>query len=79
MVKTALQPGKDTFVRWSAAQQGFDLVIRPTGPGAITVDYAAIVEQWPAGAKPLPPRRANVMPFDTSDSTTLEGTRRFSW
>ncbi|MDB5423200.1 MAG: peptidase family [Phenylobacterium sp.] len=78
-VKMALRPGGQTRVGWVAAPSGVDLVIRPGGPGAIDVGYAATLERWPAGVTPLPKRPAAVMAFDTSDSTFVVGTRRFSW
>jgi hypothetical protein len=77
--KLALKPGGDTRLAWEAAPQGIDLVIRPSGPGAIDVGYAATLERWPAGVTPLPKRPADLMAFDTSDSTFVVGTRRFSW
>ena len=75
----ALMPGKDTIVQWAAAPQGLDLVIRPGGPGKMQVGYIATLERWPAGVAPLPKRPPSVMPFDTSDSTSLVGRRSFSW
>jgi hypothetical protein len=78
-VKTPIKPGGNALVRWSAAQPGFDVVIHPGGPGKLTAYYSATIEHWPAPAKPLPPRPKDVMPFDTSDSTVLEGSRSFSW
>ena len=78
-VHMPMKPGGDTLINWSAAPQGFDLTIQPGGPGQLTVDYDAILEHWPAGAPPLAKRPANLMPFDTSDSTNLIGTRHFSW
>jgi hypothetical protein len=77
--KLPLKPGGDTRMSWVAAPQGVDLVIRPGGPGAIDVGYAAVLERWPAGVAPLPKRPADVMAFDNSDSTFVVGTRRFSW
>jgi hypothetical protein len=75
-----IKPGpKGEIVRWSAAQPGFDVVVRPGGPGKLAVSYAAWIERWPAAARPLPPRPKDVMPFDMSDSTLLEGARSFSW
>jgi hypothetical protein len=74
-----MKPGVDTRILWSGAPEGVDLLIRPTGPGKLTVEYSANLEGWPASAGRLPPRPPNVMGFDTSDSTTVEGTRRFSW
>nr|MEA2798482.1 hypothetical protein [Phenylobacterium sp.] len=78
-VRLPMKPGGDTLVNWAAAQPGFDLVIRPGGPGKLQVDYEVPVERWPPGATPLPRRPANVMPFDLSDSTFLTGTRRLAW
>jgi hypothetical protein len=74
-----MKPGATMRVQWSAAPQGVQLALRPAGRGSLAVDYSAIVEQWPASVPPLPPRPAEVMPFGTSDSTVLEGARRFSW
>ncbi|MFL5297312.1 MAG: M20/M25/M40 family metallo-hydrolase [Phenylobacterium sp.] len=78
-VRLPMKPGGDTLVSWAAAQPGFDVVIRPGGPGKLTTLYRATIEAWPAQAKPLPPRPRGVMPFDLSDSTVIEGSRRFSW
>ncbi|MEO8114729.1 MAG: M20/M25/M40 family metallo-hydrolase [Phenylobacterium sp.] len=78
-VKAPLRPGAWSRLRWEAAPGGVDLVLRPGGPGALEVRYAATLESWPAAAKPLPARPATVMAFDTSDSTLVTGTRRFVW
>jgi hypothetical protein len=78
-VHVPIKPGGEALIRWSAAQPGFDLVVRPGGPGKLTAFYSATVERWPAQAKPLPPRPKDVMPFDLSDSTVVEGSRSFSW
>ncbi|MGH6966459.1 MAG: hypothetical protein ACREE0_18405, partial [Phenylobacterium sp.] len=77
--KLALKPGGETLMGWLAAPQGVDIVIRAGSPGALDVGYAATLERWPAGVTPLPRRPADVMAFDTSDSTFVVGTRRFSW
>jgi hypothetical protein len=53
--------------------------MRAAAPGAIDVGYSATLERWPAGVTPLPKRPPDVMAFDTSDSTYVVGTRRFSW
>jgi hypothetical protein len=78
-VRLPMKPGGATRLIWTAAQPGFDVVIQPGGPGKLTVDYRATLERWPAGVAPLPPRPANVAPFDLSDSTLVVGARRFSW
>jgi hypothetical protein len=78
-VHRQMKPGGDTIVRWSAAQAGYDVVITPGGPGKLTAEYSVTEERWPAGVPPLPPRPKDVAPFDISDSTVVEGVRRFSW
>ena len=78
-LKMPLKPGGDTRIGWVAAPEGVDLVIRPGGPGALDVGYAATLERWPAGVKALPKRPADLMAFGASDSTFVVGTRRFSW
>jgi hypothetical protein len=79
MANVPVRPGGDLRLRWSDAQNGLDLALKPVGPGKLTVSYSATVERWPAQAKPLPPRPKDVMPFDLSDSTAIEGSRSFSW
>lgn len=75
----ALKPGANTVLRWAAAPQGLDVVLKPGGPGKLEVGYVATLERWPPKAKPLPKRPADVSGFDDSDSTTLTGRRSFSW
>jgi len=77
--KLALKPGGETLMTWAAAPQGVDILIRAAAPGALDVGYAATLERWPAGVTPLPKRPPALMAFDTSDSTYVVGTRRFSW
>jgi hypothetical protein len=74
-----MKPGAAVDLRWVAAQTGFDVFLRAGGPGKLEVAYTVTVERWPAAAKPLPPRPKDVMPFDVSDSTLLNGKRTFSW
>jgi hypothetical protein len=73
------RPGKPARLRWAAAPQGITLTFRPKGKGELEVRYASITEAWPAEARPLPPRPAEIMPFDTSDSLMVAGTERFAW
>jgi hypothetical protein len=73
------RPGQWTHVRWEAAPGGFEVAFKPVRPGAIEVRYAAVTEAWPAAAKPLPQRPADVMGFDVSDSTVVTGSRRLTW
>jgi len=78
-VHLPMTPGGDTLIQWAAAQQGFDLIIQPGGPGKLTLQYDATLERWPDGVPPLPKRPANLMGFDMSDSTLMEGTRTWTW
>jgi hypothetical protein len=77
--RAPMKPGAWLRIRWDAAQAGFDVGLRPGGPGALDLAYAATIERWPSAATSLPARPRDVMPFDLSDSTVLQGRRRFSW
>lgn len=71
--------GQWSHLRWSASSDGVDITFRPPGPGALEVRHAAISEQWPQGALPLPPRPTDLAGFDLSDSTVVIGQGRFTW
>lgn len=73
------KPGQWVRIRWVAAPEGLRVGFRAAAPGAVEVRYATVTEAWPTGAEPLPPRPAEAMAFDTSDSTIAAGTRRFTW
>ena len=73
------RPGAATFIRWQAAPEGLVLSFKPSGPGALTVAYAAYRRQWPSGAKPLPPLPADLMDWDMFGSTVNAGTLRSAW
>ena len=77
--RIALRPGGKNHLTWEAAPQGVDLMLRPGGPGELTVRYRAVTERWPAGVPALPPRPADVMAFGASDATQLVGVRSFKW
>lgn len=72
--ETARKPTDKTWtrLRWQADPGPVRLVVRP-GAGPVAVRYAVVSEGWPAGARPLPPRPSDVMPFDVSDSTVVTG------
>jgi len=78
-VGKALNAGKWSRIWWEAEPAGVEIVFRAAPGGTLDVRHAATLERWPAGAKPLPPRPAEVVPFYTSDSTVVAGTRRFTW
>ncbi|HEX5378391.1 MAG TPA: M20/M25/M40 family metallo-hydrolase [Phenylobacterium sp.] len=73
------KPGQWTRLRFEAVPQGIAVGFRAAAPGEIETRYSAVTEGWPAEARPLPPRDARTMAFDNSDSTTVIGSRRFSW
>lgn len=75
-----IPPGKAAAFNVAAAPpEGFDVTVHPAGPGKLEVGWSANLDDWPRAAPPLPKRPPDVMPFDTSDSTLLIGTRRFNW
>ena len=78
--RVLIPPGKAARLSLNAPPAaGFDITLRPAGPGKLQVSYAASLDAWPRTAPPLPGRPANVMPFAVSDSTGLFGTRSLSW
>lgn len=78
-VNLALAAGQLSRLRWAAATQGFDVLLKAAGPGTMVVRYNAKQESWPAGVPPLPPRPADVMGFADTGSTYVTGSRRLAW
>lgn len=78
-VAQPLPAGQWVRVMWQSPGDGPDFVIRAGSPGRLDVRYSAGFERWPAGVAPLPPRPADVIAWDTSDSTFVAGTRAFTW
>ena len=78
-IKVLNKPGTATRIHLTAMPKGLVLTFRPVGPGELQVRYSATSEGWPTGAKPLPPRDDRTMAFDLSDSTTVVGSKKFSW
>lgn len=74
-----LAAGKWVRVIWATSGPPLELSVKPTGRGRLDVAYVAGIDVWPAEAKPLPARPADLMPWDDSDSTFLTGTRAFTW
>jgi len=74
-----LPAGKWVKVFWWTPGQGLDLAIKPAGPGRLEVRYSAGFDRWPATATPLPPRPADLVAWDSSDSTFVTGTRAYAW
>jgi len=68
------RPGEWSHLVWTAPKGRFVLSFRPEGHGRLEARWAVIARRWPGGAKPLPPRPANLMPWRLSDSTALTGT-----
>ncbi len=75
----ALKPGAWTRVSWAAPAGGLSLrLVGPAG-GALQLRYVELFDGWPAQARPLPPRPADLAPFDTSDSLVVCGSRALGW
>ena len=72
-------PGGSARIGWEAPTEGLTLTFRAAGPGAIDVKYSTVIDQWPAEAKPLPARPADLMAIGTSGATIVGGARRFTW
>ncbi|MFA7264620.1 MAG: M20/M25/M40 family metallo-hydrolase [Caulobacter sp.] len=72
-VTLTTKPGQWTHLRLAGVPGGSQIVLTPGGPGATDIRYAVIDARWPAGARPLPPRPLDVMPFDLSDSAVVTG------
>ena len=64
---------------WEAPTEGLTLTFHAPSPGAIEIGYATVIDQWPADAKPLPARPADLMASGTSGATIVGGARKFTW
>jgi hypothetical protein len=73
------EPRKPVRVRWHAPGETLRLAFKPSGPGELTVGWAAVREAWPAGARPLPQRPAEVMASGSSDTAVTTGRTTLSW
>ncbi|WP_293401294.1 M20/M25/M40 family metallo-hydrolase [Phenylobacterium sp.] len=71
--------GGSARIAWEAPTEGLTLTFRAPSPGAIEVKYSTVIDQWPAEAKPLPARPADLMASGTSGATIVGGARRFTW
>jgi hypothetical protein len=78
-VSLPLPAGQWVRVNWASAGEGLELAIQTAQRGRLDVRYVAGFDRWPATAAPLPPRPADLMPWDDSDSTFVSGTRAFAW
>ncbi|HEY8616986.1 M20/M25/M40 family metallo-hydrolase [Phenylobacterium sp.] len=74
-----LPAGQWSRISWEGAPQGLKLRLAPSASGGVDLRYSIGLDSWPAGIAPLPPRPATQMPFDTSDTTIVTGTRRLAW
>ncbi len=48
-------------------------------PGSLEIQHAAISDDWPADATPLPERPPELMPWGLSDTHIVTGTSKFDW
>ncbi|MBX7247568.1 MAG: M20/M25/M40 family metallo-hydrolase [Caulobacteraceae bacterium] len=77
-----VQAGRPYRVRWyaPASGPGFYFSFRSRVPhGSVRVQWAALRDGWPAGARPLPSRPANVMAMNSSDATVITGEQTLRW
>lgn len=73
-VTVAAKAGAWSRLRLTGAPQPSEVRIPSRPPGStIEVRYAVFDEHWPASATALPPRPADLMPFDLSDSSVTTG------
>ncbi len=66
-------------LRWYGPGPSVRIAFRPSAAGRITVAYAALSDGWPAGARPLQPRPADVMATGSSDASVVTGSSTLSW
>lgn len=71
--------GKAMRLRWYAAGDSLRIAFKPTGPGSVTIGWAAVRDGWPAAARPLPRRPANVMATGSSDTSVTTGETTLRW
>lgn len=73
-----LTPTEPVSLRWVGSNR-VELVLRPAGPGRLQARAAALLPGWPAGAQPLPPMPADVMPWNVGGSTLVSRTHSLAW
>jgi hypothetical protein len=69
--KPSRRPGQWTHILWDADPAGLTIAFRTPGP--VEARWSQLTDGWPMGARPLPPRPADAMPWMDSDSTLLIG------
>jgi len=73
--------GKPYRVRWYPSDNGMVRVSTVPGArhGTVRVQWAALRDGWPADARPLPARPADIMPLSSSDATVVTGEQTLRW
>ena len=73
--------GRPFRIRWySASAAPVAFALRPAAPhGTVRVQWAALRDGWPADARPLPSRPADVMPQSSSDASVVTGEQTLRW
>lgn len=71
--------GQTARLRWRAAPEGVTVSFKPSGRGALHIDYADWTPGWPTRAKPVPPMPADVMGWDMAGSTVAVGRLTERW
>jgi hypothetical protein len=72
-------PSRSGHLRWRGDARDLEIAFRPGQARALNVRYGLVTPGWPAGAKPLPSRPAQVMAYDLSDALFTTGEERLTW
>ncbi|WP_374579331.1 M20/M25/M40 family metallo-hydrolase [Phenylobacterium sp.] len=75
-------PGASARISWEGfgdGSTGLVVRFRAAGPGALQADYAAVLPQPPAGARPLPQPPPELAGFGESGAALIGGARKFVW
>jgi hypothetical protein len=80
-VKWLTKPGETNHLRWAGADRPIILAFRPVKPdaGLAEVDYGTVLENWPAGARPLPGPIIPAAPWGMNGSTGVIGKAIVRW
>lgn len=63
------RPNQLGEIMWTAPARGLAIDLAPDGRGRVAARLSALRDGWPAGARPLPPRPKDTMPWYNSDTS----------
>ncbi|MET0270899.1 MAG: hypothetical protein ABW173_10770, partial [Sphingomonas sp.] len=73
------QAGRLGRLTWTGRDQALTMMFTPRGPGRLVARVAFLTDGWPADARPLPGRAADMMPWYNSDSRVVIDTVQIAW